>query len=141
MQHTFGVVIPGSLITSLEDSDAVIRLCGNLPELGSWSVDKAPCMTLRTKDFYRSVRLLREPRFYRVDIQLANNVTEFSYKYLINDQTWEGMENESRQWRRDESKNVVDGVYYTPIDYWIDAKSRGKNIAWFIALTHPLISS
>ena len=132
MQHAFGIVIPGSLITSLVDSVAIVRLCGNLPELGSWSADKAPRMELRTKDFARSVRLLHEPRFYRLDIQLPPNVSEFSYKYLIGDQTWEGNADESRQWRRDESQNVVDGVYYTTIDYWIDVKSSGRSNVWFI---------
>lgn len=127
MQHTFGVIIPGSIITKLLGKNApIVRMCGNLAELGDGSIDRAPCLTLRTKTFDSSIHLINEPRFYRLDIQLPKDIQEFNYKYLINDQLWEGHENEFRQWKRDENKRLVDEICYTPVDYWIEIKSNGK---------------
>ena len=124
MQYTFGLIVPGAIITSILNSTPIIRLCGSLPELGSWSIDKAPQLTLLTKELYRSKRLLNEPRFYRIDVNISKDVKEFDYKYVIND-LWEGKPGENRVWLRDDCKNLVDGVYYTPIDYWIDVKTGG----------------
>ena len=132
MQYSFGIIIPGSIITKLFGrSTPIVRMCGSLPELGAWSIDRAPCLTLRTKEFYPSIDLINEPRFFRLDIQLPKDIQEFSYKYLINDQIWEGHENESRQWKRDENKRLVDQIYYTPIDYWIESKSNGRSSSSF----------
>ena len=124
MQYTFGVIIPGSIITALLGKAApTVRMCGSLPELGAGSVERAPCLTLRNKEFYAPIDLINEPRFYRLDIQLPADLQEFSYKYYINEHYGEGHENELRQWKRDEEKRLVDQVCYTPIDYWIDIKS------------------
>jgi hypothetical protein len=127
MQHTFGLIVPGAVITSFLNSSVTIRLCGSLPELGLWSIDHAPRLTLLTKAFHRPVQLLNEPRFYRVDINLPGDTNEFTYKYVINDDLWEGKNDESRRWLRNDCKNLVDQVYYTPIDYWIDVKASGMN--------------
>ncbi|CAF1617530.1 unnamed protein product [Adineta ricciae] len=126
MHYTFGLIVPGAIITSILNSTPIIRLCGSLPELGSWSVDKAPQLNLLTKELYRSKRLLNEPRFYRIDVNISKDVKEFDYKYVIND-VWEGKPGENRVWLRDDCKNLVDGVYYTPIDYWIDVKTGATN--------------
>ncbi|CAF4632956.1 unnamed protein product [Rotaria sp. Silwood1] len=123
MQYTFGLIVPGALITAILNSTAVIRLCGSLPELGSWSIEKAPQLNLLTKEFYRPVKLSNEPRFYRLDINLSSDIKEFDYKYVLNDEIWEGKREETRVWLRDDVKNLVDQIYYTPIDYWIDVKT------------------
>jgi hypothetical protein len=136
MQHTFGLTIPGVLVTSSLDSMVRVRLCGSLPELGSWSIDKAPCLTLQTKSFDRCISLAHEPRFYRLDIQLSTDIDEFQYKYILNDQLWESKENEPRQWTRNQAKYVVNDVYYTPIDYWIDANNISNREVMF-ALMSP----
>ncbi|CAF1307928.1 unnamed protein product [Adineta steineri] len=120
MQYTFGLIVPGAIITSILNSTPIIRLCGSLPELGSWSIDKAPQLNLLTKELYRPIHLSNEPRFYRLDINISKDVKEFDYKYVINDVMWEGKRQENRVWFRDDCKNLVDGIYYTPIDYWID---------------------
>ena len=126
MHFTFGLIVPGAVITSLLNSTAIIRLCGSIPELGSWSVEKAPQMTLLTKEFYRAVQLHNEPRFYRLDLNVSRDIKEFDYKYVINDKMWEGKREENRVWLRDDCKNLADQVYYTPIDYWIDVYTGGK---------------
>jgi hypothetical protein len=126
MQYTFGLIVPGAIITAISNSTPIIRLCGSIPELGSWSVDKAPQLNLLTKEFYRPIQLFHEPRFYRLDINMSRDIKEFDYKYIINDQIWEGKPNKNRAWIRDDSKNLVDQIYYTPIDYWIDVQTGGK---------------
>ena len=125
MQFTFGLIVPGAVITSLLNSTAIIRLCGSIPELGSWSVEKAPQMTLLTKELYRAVQLHGEPRFYQLDVNVSREIKEFDYKYVINDNIWEGKREENRVWLRDDCSNLVDQVYYTPIDYWIDVYTGG----------------
>lgn len=126
MQFSFGLIVPGALITSILNSAPIIRLCGSLPELGSWSIDRAPQLSLQTKEFYTKQKLTNEPRFYRVDVNISREVKEFDYKYVINDKVWEGKRGENRVWLRDDCKNLVDEVYYTPIDYWIDVNTGGK---------------
>jgi hypothetical protein len=126
MQYTFGLIVPGAIITSILNSTPIIRICGSLPELGSWIIDKAPQLNLLTKEFYRPIKLTTEPRFYRVDINISKDIKEFDYKYVINDKIWEGKQGENRVWLRDDCANLVDQVYYTPIDYWIDVYSGGK---------------
>ena len=127
MQHTFGLIIPGSIINSIVHSNLVVRLCGSLPELGSWSVEKAPKLDLLTKEFYRSVKLFNEPHFYRLNIHLSKTIHEFHYKYILNDEIWEGKNETFRLWSRNTSKYLVNGIYYTPIDYWADVETGGKN--------------
>lgn len=126
MHYTFGLIVPGAIITSILHSTPFIRLCGNIPELGSWSVDKAPQLTLTTKEFYQPIKLENEPRFYRLDLNISRDIKEFDYKYVINDQLWEGKPGENRVWLRDDCKNLVDQTYYTPIDYWVDTNTGGK---------------
>ncbi len=128
MQFTFGLIVPGAVITSILNSTAIIRLCGSIPELGSWSVDKAPEMTLLTKEFYRPIKLSTEPRFYRLDLNISRDIKEFDYKYVINNHIWEGKHDENRVWFRDDCKNLVDQIYYSPIDYWIDVYTGGKRM-------------
>jgi len=125
MQYTFGLIVPGVIITSSRNSTPIVRLCGSLPELGSWSIDKASQLNLLTKEFYRPVKLSNEPRFYRVDINISKDVKKFDYKYVINDNIWEGKPRKNRVWLRDDCMNLVDDIYYTPIDYWIDVNTGG----------------
>lgn len=126
MQFTFGLIIPGNLITSLLNITPIIRLCGSLPELGAWCIQKAPKLELLTKEFYHNVSLLNEPRFYRLDVDLPPHTNEFDYKYVLNDEIWEGKYGQNRVWLRDDCKNLVDQVYYTPIDYWFDVHTGGN---------------
>ena len=133
MQFTFGLIVPGALITSILNSNAIIRLCGSIPELGSWSVDKAPQMISLTKELYRPVTLSAEPRFYRLDINVSRDIKEFDYKYVINDQIWEGKMGENRVWLRDDCKNLIDQIYYTPIDYWVDTQTGGKRMSFIFS--------
>jgi hypothetical protein len=130
MQYTFGLIVPGAIITSILNSTPIIRLCGSLPELGSWSIEKAPQLNLLTKEFYHHKKLLNEPRFYRLDVNISKDIKEFDYKYVINDKIWEGRPGENRVWLRDDCKNLVGQIYYSPIDYWIDVDTGGirKNI-------------
>ncbi len=131
MQYTFGLIVPGALITTLLHSVPIIRICGSIPEFGSWSIEKAPQLNLLTKEFYRTKQLSNEPRFYRLDINISRNIKEFDYKYVINDKIWEGKPGENRVWLRDDCKNLVDQVYYTPVDYWIDVDTGGKKNSYF----------
>jgi hypothetical protein len=140
MQFTFGLIVPGALITSILNPSAIIRICGSIPELGSWSVDKAPQMTSFTKELYRPIALSTEPRFYRLDINVSRDIKEFDYKYVINDHIWEGKQGENRVWLRDDCKNLVDQIYYTPIDYWIDSHTGGRGMN-FIFLNKSSSSS
>lgn len=136
MQYSFGLIVPGALITSILNSTPIIRLCGSIPELGSWTIEKAPQLHLLTKEFYRTTPLRNEPRFYRVDLNISRDLKEFDYKYVINDHIWEGKPDENRVWLRDDCKNLVDQVYYTPIDYWIDTDTGGMTVYFFLLIRH-----
>ncbi len=53
---------------------------------------------------------------------------------MINDHIWEGKPKENRVWFRDDCKNLVDQIYYTPIDYWIDVQSGGKQMNFYFRI-------
>jgi hypothetical protein len=131
MQYTFGLIVPGAIINSILNSSTIIRLCGSIPELGSWSVDKAPQLNLLTKEFYYPIKLSNEPCFFRLDINISRDIKEFEYKYVLNDNLWEGKPGKNRVWLRDDCKNLVDQIYYTPIDYWIAVQTGGKMKNYF----------
>ena len=137
MQYSFGVIVPGAVVSALGQTPVLVRLCGSLPELGSWTVESAPRLTLRTQEFYEHVALVNEPRFYRVDIQLPSDLAEFQYKYVINDDLWEGNKTDSRRWTRDNATNLGDDVYYTPIDSWIKANCTSKSRCERIRRSYP----
>ena len=123
MQHSFGLIIRRGLVASSDSPSVMVRLCANLPELGAWNIDRSPCLTVRSTQFQHSEQLLNEPCFYQLDIQLPSTIHEFDYKYVVNDKIWEGRSNENRKWIRNNEKNLADGVYYTPIDHWLDVET------------------